>query len=111
MKYLQQSIGIRLGGLSADLARISSFADIPDPQAVETMLEESRGFIEWSAPDLLPDRVEDAARLVEIQLELTRWHRVWNEAQHDPALWARLSEQARAWSDEILGMSGLVDQE
>ena len=79
MKYLQQSIGIRLGGLSADL--------------------------------LLSDRVEDAARLVEIQLELTRWHRVWNEAQHDPALCARLSEQARAWSDEILAMSGLVDQE
>ncbi len=75
------------------------------------MLEESLAFIEWSTPALLPDRVEDAARLVEIQRELTHWRRVWNVAQHDPASRARFVEQARAWSDEILAMSGLLDQE
>ncbi len=110
-RYLKQSLPIRLGGLSTDIARVSSFAEIPDIRAVETMLEESRAFVEWSAPDLLPDRVDDAARLVDIQRGLTRWYRIWNDAQHDPAQRAQLAAQARAWSDEILKMSGLLDQE
>ena len=75
------------------------------------MLEESRAFIEWSAPDLLPDRVDDAARLVDIQRGLTHWCRVWNEAQRDPIQRAQLAEQARAWSDEVLVMSGLLNEE
>jgi hypothetical protein len=74
------------------------------------MLEESRAFIEWSAPDLVADRVDDAARLVEIQRALTRWHWIWDKAQQDPAKRRELAEQARAWSDEVLKMSGLLDQ-
>ena len=101
---------MRLGGLAADIARVSSFAEIPDGRAVETMLEESRAFVEWSAPDLLPDRVDDAARLVDIQRGLTHWYRIWNEVQNDPVQRKQLVEQARAWSDEILEMSGLLEQ-
>ena len=109
--YLQQNISVRLGGLAADLARVSSFAQVPALLATKTMLEESRAFIEWSAPDLLPDRLEDAARLVDIQRGLTHWYWVWNEAQNDPAQRAKLAEQAQTWSDEILEMSGLLNQE
>jgi len=38
-RYLKQSLPIRLGGLAADIARVSSFTTIPDVRAVETMLE------------------------------------------------------------------------
>jgi hypothetical protein len=111
-RYLRDDLSVRLGGLAADLARIVSFSDSPESAPViKSLLDESRWFIEWSAPDLLPDRVEDAARLAEIQRELTRWYRVWNEAQHNSAQRAKLSEQARAWSDEVLAMSGLLEQE
>jgi len=75
------------------------------------MLEESRAFIEWSAPDLLPDRVDDAARLVDIQRGLTHWYWNWHEAQNDPVEREKLAAQARAWSDEVLAMSGLLEQE
>jgi hypothetical protein len=110
-RYLQQDISVRLGGLAADLARVASFIQVPALPATETMLEESRAFIEWTAPDLLPDRVEDAARLVDIQRGLTHWRWTWSEAQRDPVQRAKLAEQARAWSDEVLAMSGLLEQE
>lgn len=110
-RYLKQNISTRLGGVAADLARVVSASKIPAVAAVGDLLEESRWFIEWTAPDLLPDRVDDAARLVDIQRGLTHWRWTWGEAQRDPAQRAKLAEQARAWSDEVLAMSGLLEQE
>ncbi len=109
--YLNQDIPTRLGGLAADLARIVSASKIPAVAAVESLLEESRAFIEWSAPDLLPDRVEDAARLVDIQRGLTDWQHTWTKVQNDSEERKKLAEQAQAWSDEVLAMSGLLEQE
>jgi len=110
-RYMQDALPIRLGGLAADLARIVSFSKNPkSAPVVASLLDGSRYFIEWSAPDLLPDRVDDAARLVDIQRGLTRWYRIWHEAQNDPTASKQLAEQARAWSDEVLKMSGLLDQ-
>ncbi|MCI0476028.1 MAG: hypothetical protein L0Y55_07255 [Anaerolineales bacterium] len=111
-RYMQDELPIRLGGLAADLARIVSFSkNHGSAPVVASLLDESSYFVEWSAPDLLPDRVDDAARLVDIQRGLTRWYRIWGDAQNDPAQRAQLAAQARAWSDEILQMSGLLDQE
>lgn len=111
-RYLRDSLSIRLGGLAADLARIVSFSDdLKSALVVTSLLEESRWFIEWSAPDLLPDRVEEAARLVEIQRGLTHWHFVWPQVRNDPTARKKLAEQAQAWSDEVLAMSGLLEQE
>jgi spore cortex formation protein SpoVR/YcgB (stage V sporulation) len=104
--HLSQSIPIRLGGLAADLARIASFTEIHGDAAVERLLDESRAFIEWVAPDI---PIDDAARLVEIQRALTRWRHIWAHAQGDPDARERLAKQARAWSDEVLAMSGLLD--
>lgn len=111
-RYMADSLNIRLGGLAADLARIVSFSrNIKAIKSVEGLLNESVYFIEWSAPDLLPDRVDEAAQLVDIQRGLVRWYRNWDEAQHDPAQRTKLAEQAQAWLDQVLEMSGLLDQE
>ncbi len=110
-KYIQLDTSRRLGSIAADLARIVSFAEFNDDQAVAGLIEESRVFIEWSAPDLLPHRVEDAGRLVEIQRGLTHWHWIWNQAQTHPDQRQKLREQAQHWSDEVLKMSGLLEQE
>ncbi len=110
-RYLQHPVPLRLGDLAADLARLASFSEIFDVAAVESLLEESRAFIEWSAPDLLPDRVEDAARLVDIQRGLTDWQHTWTKVQNDSEERKKLAEQAQAWSDEVLAMSGLLEQE
>jgi hypothetical protein len=110
-RYSNQPVPTRLGGLAADIARIASIAEIPSVAAVASLLDESSAFIEWSAPDLLPDRVDDAAHLVEIQRGLAYWRFVWHQLHNDPTKRKQLAAQARAWSDEILQMSGLLDQE
>ncbi len=109
--FLEKDIDVQLGGLAADLARVASFVTIPALAATETMLEESRAFIEWCAPTLLPNRVEDAARLVEIQRGLTHWYWNWGAIQSDAVKREELASQAQAWSDEVLKMSGLLEQE
>ncbi|MBI5035274.1 MAG: hypothetical protein HZB51_32505 [Chloroflexi bacterium] len=111
-RYMADSLNIRLGGLAADLARIVSFSkNIKAIKSVEGLLNESIYFIEWSAPDLLPERLEDAAQLVDIQRDLAHWRWIWNEAQNDPAQRAKLAEQAQAWSDQVLEMSGLLNEQ
>jgi hypothetical protein len=110
-RYLKQSIPIRLGGLSANLARIVSTATVPAIAAVSSLIDESRAFIEWCAPDLLPDRVDDAASLVDIQRGLTHWYWNWDKVQHDLIKRQELAAQAQVWSDQVLAMSGLLEQE
>jgi len=108
--FLRQPVPIRLGSLAADLARVASFGEIGDDAAIESLLEESTAFIEWCAPDLVDERVDHAARLVDIQLEIASWQRLWQKASPEFGQ-GKLISQARAWSDEILAMSGLLDQE
>ncbi len=106
-RYLQQNNKVQLGSIAANLARIASFAAVPASAAVESLLHESKAFIEWTAPAL---HIDAAARLVEIQRDLAYWHLVWPEAQNDATLRVRLAAQAQAWSDETLAMSGLLEQ-
>ena len=102
-RYLQDPLPIRLGGLAADLARIASWADNPkNHRAVAGLLEESKYFCEWAAPDA-PLEVQEA--LAEVQLQLAIWHRRWLNGESDP----RMQEDARRWSDHLLRLSGLLD--
>ncbi len=110
-RYLKDPLPTRLGGLAADLARVASFSEIHDAAVVEGLLEESQAFIEWCAPSLLPDRMEDAARLVDIQRSLTDWYHRWNQIVNDLVERKKLAVQAQHWSDEVLKMSGLLEQE
>ena len=70
------------------------------------MLEESRYFIEWTAAEAEP---EIAAELVDIQRMLTAWRKIWPEVQHSQTQRTLLSVQAKKWSDQVLGYSGLLE--
>ncbi|MCX6029293.1 MAG: hypothetical protein NT169_08320 [Chloroflexi bacterium] len=105
-RYLRDPLPIRLGGLAADLARVQSFSDNSNLRdAVEGLLEESRFFIEWMAPDA---ELEKQVALVELQRQLTRWQRSWAHIWADPTRRAAVAEQAGVWSERVLGMSGLM---
>ncbi len=109
-RYLQDTLPIRLGGIAANLARLASFSANPQSViAIENLLVESRWLIEWTVPDLVAERVDDAARL-DIQRGLTRWYWRWRDIQNDPAQRQQLAAQARAWSEEVLQMSGLLEE-
>ena len=105
-RYLRDPLPIRLGGLAANLARIKSFSDHPDHRdVVESLLDESKFFIEWTALDAdLPAQAE----LVDLQLQLARWQWAWSRIWADPAQRASGAEQAQRWSRRVLEMSGLL---
>ena len=103
-RFMRDASPIRLGGIAADLARIASFASNPaNRQAILDMLEESKWFIEWTAPSEEPSK---AARLVEIQVSLALMEYRLHRGDLD---FASLSRLAAEWSDEVLGMSGLLE--
>ena len=101
-RYLRDPLATRLGGLAADLARIASCGDHPkNREAVGSLLEESKFFAEWAAPQA---PLETQAALAEVQVLLALWHRRWLSGQSD----ASMPEQARKWSDRFLELSGLI---
>ncbi|MEK7448329.1 MAG: hypothetical protein AAB019_02475 [Planctomycetota bacterium] len=106
-RYLRDPISIRLGGLAANLLRVSSFAEHPDNQkAVSNLLRESEFFIEWAAPDA---EVETQAKLAELQLQLALYYQRLSEIYQIQSERERLIKQSKQWSDEILNLSGLLE--
>ena len=105
-RYLRDPLPVRLGGLAANLARIKSFSNHPDHRdVVESLLDESKFFIEWAAPEAESDV---QAELVELQLQLARWQHKLSDIWADPERRAFVAEQACQWSRRVLDMSGLL---
>src|SRR5438045_3552923 len=103
-RYMRDDLPTRLGGLAANLARVSSFSKNPvNQQAVHGLLDESKYFIEWTAAEA---EVETAAQLVDLQIQLATWQHAWDRIWVDEAQRATVSDQARAWSERILDLSG-----
>ena len=105
-RFLRDPLPIRLAGLASDLARVASSSRLESgAESVAMMLEESQYFIEWTAAEAEP---EIAAKLVDIQRMIALWRKTWPEAQHHNIQRILLSVQAKKWSDQVLGYSGLV---
>ncbi len=101
-RYLYDSLPVRLGGLAANLRRIKSFASHDaNCEAVESLIDESKYFIEWTAAEV---EVDTAAELVELHVQLARWQRNWA----DPTQCSQVAEQSAAWSQRVSEMSGLL---
>jgi hypothetical protein len=99
-RYLKDDLSIRLGGIAANLARIASCSSRPaNWEAVQSMLEESEFFIEWTAPEA-PLNVQTP--LVELQIQLALWHVKWPQVYTDPQQREKLSQLARTWSQKVL---------
>jgi hypothetical protein len=99
-RYLQDDLRVQLGGIAANLARIaSSCRDPVDWEAVQSMLGESKFFIEWTAPQA-PLRTK--AFLAELQIQLAFWHLLWPRVYTDSQESDKLSQVARVWSEKVL---------
>lgn len=83
-RYLRDSLPVRLGGLAANLSRIKSFAtQNAGRDAVESMLDESKHFIEWTAAKT---EIQTAAQLGELQVQMARWQLTWTKTWSDPPI-------------------------
>ena len=101
-RFLRDPLQIRLGGLAADLARIASFGENPaNRRAVASLLEESKYFAEWMAPDA---PLETQAVLAELQVRVAFWERRWHQGLEVP----RLQQEAEQQSAALLSLAGLV---
>src|SRR5512139_2658337 len=106
-RYLRDSLPVRLGGLAANLSRIKSFAaQDTSRDAIESMLDESKHFIEWTATET---EIQTAAQLVELQVQVARWQLTWTNTWSDPLQRKQLAEQSAMWSKRVLEMSGLLN--
>jgi len=105
-RYMRDDLAIRLGGLAANLRRMRSFAALVGGEdAVASLVEESKYFIEWTASDA---PVDTAAQLVHLQVGLARWQLNWAQRWSDSSQRQQLGEQALAWSERVLRLSGLL---
>ena len=106
-RYLRDDLPIRLGGLAANLRRVQSFSrNDANRDVVESMLDESKHFIKWTAAEA---DIDKAAELVELQVQLARWQYKWHEIWNDPVRRREVAKQAGRWSDRVLELSGLME--
>lgn len=107
-RYLRDNFPVRLGGLAANLSRIKSFAaNDAGRDAVESLIAESKFFIEWTAAEA---EINAAAELVELQIQLARWQYNWAHIWDDRVQRRNVAEQSAAWSQRVLEMSGLLSR-
>lgn len=108
IRYMQDALPIRLGGLAANLARVCSFLKNPgNKDAVNGLLEESKYFIEWTAAET---EIETAAQLVNLQIKLAQWQRMLASDWMNDETRNEIGHDAKAFSNEILRKSGLLDK-
>jgi hypothetical protein len=107
-RYRRDPLPVRLGGLAANLARVESFSNHTEHrEVVESLLDESKHFIEWTALEADPDL---QAELVELQRQLAQWQFGWQDIWADPAKRIAVAAQAGHWSKRVLEKSGLLAQ-
>lgn len=103
---MRDDLPIRLGGLAANLSRIKSFAgNESNRSVVESLIEESKHFIEWTARE---SEIEIAAQLIELQVELARWQFTMAQFWSDPNHRKQIAEKSNIWSKQVLASSGLI---
>jgi len=105
-RYLQDALPVRLGGIAANLSRIKSFATRDANQdAVASLLEESKFFIEWTAGEA---EIPTAAELVELQVQLSLWGCSWEKMWGDSNQRQQMASISGVWSQRVLELSGLL---
>lgn len=98
-RFLQDDLSVRLGGIASNLARLKSFSQMPGgKEAVEDLIEESKFFIEWTAP-LASLNVQE--ELVKIQVQLALLDKT---VELD-----KIAQSADMWSSRVLELSGLLE--
>jgi hypothetical protein len=106
-RYLRDALPVRLGGLAANLSRIKSFsADEANQDVVESMIDESKMFIEWTAAQA---EIDTAEKLVQLQIQLARWQLQWHSIWPNLSKREQIAEQSFTWSKQVLEMSGLLN--
>ena len=105
-RFMRDELKIRLGGLAANLARVGSFVKNPaNFEAVKSLIEESKFFIEWTAAET---EAEKSFELVKLQINLAQLERRLHENWEDENIRSKIGLQAKEWSKNVLMHAGLI---
>jgi len=105
-RYMRDPLPVRLGGLAADLARITSFSQNPaDLAPVADLMREAAHFIEWCAPE---SDLESQVTLLELQRLLARWRMRLPQRFPNQRWRSQVMAEAQRWSQRVLEISGLL---
>jgi len=108
-RFLRDSVQIRLGGIAADLARIDAFSNNPlHGEVVLSMIDDSKHLCEWAGLDAAPMDIKTTHALLILQRQLVKWQYHFDDIYADPVRRAEMAETARAWSNHLLVLSGLL---
>lgn len=99
-RFLKENLAVRLGGIASNLARLESFSRIPNnKKVIQDLIEESKFFIEWTAPQASLDIQEE---LVKLQVQLA----LWGYSRKTKGI----VEYADKSAKKILKLSGLLER-
>lgn len=108
-RFLRDHVSIQLGNLASNLARIADFIPLELEQAaILELFDESKFMVEWAAAAAT---LEQQFILVELQRCLVRWRFAWHDISADATQRALVIDKAREWSERLLAISGLLDEE
>jgi hypothetical protein len=97
-RFLKDNLSVCLGGIASNLARIKSFSgDTNNQDVVNDLIEESKFFIEWTAPKASLD-VQELLVNIQLQLALSGYSGKQDE----------IFKRADEWAGRLLQLSGLV---
>ena len=107
-RFLREPFDRRLGHLASDLMRIAGFLDNDKNRKaiVVDIMEESKFFIEWAAPES-PLHIQEL--FSEMQSRLALWHRHLLMVKEDPEEIKELAKSASRWSAQLIQFSGLLN--
>jgi hypothetical protein len=99
-RFLKEDLTKRLGGIASNLARLKSFSQMPNnKKAISDLIEESKFFIEWTAPEASLDIQQE---LINIQRQLALYQYSGKQKE--------IVRSADKWAQRILKISGLLDK-
>lgn len=110
LRYLRDDVPHRMGNLASTLSRLSDFIEFNRPaESILAVLQEGQRFVAWTESDV-DDRT--AAELQRLALDLQGWRDRWAAPAGDAAAATatEVSRTAKAWSDRVLELSGLLTQ-
>lgn len=108
-RFLQDRFAIQLGNIAANLGRLDSYLTDPiSEEIVTSILDETKYFVSWT---ILNATLHEQLELAVLQQRLIQWQLTLPDFWQDSPRRIATGREARRWSDQLLTMSGLLDEE
>lgn len=108
-RFLQDRFALQLGNIAANMGRIDNYMTDPISEDIVTsILDETKHFVSWT---ILNATLREQLELAVLQQRLIQWQLTLPDLWQDGHQRLATGREARRWSDQLLTMSGLLDED